>query len=72
MPLTYLEAGLLCDLKTLYSTLSNGYLLAFTMVFIYVLMPFSMRVGVCMLTYANVNVWLLKGMEVSKGMLLMR
>lgn len=64
VPLTYLEAGLLCDLKTLYSTLSNGYLLAFTMVFIYVLMPFSMRVGVCMLTYANVNVWLLKGMEV--------
>ncbi|XP_076232880.1 sodium/bile acid cotransporter 7 isoform X2 [Calliopsis andreniformis] len=63
VPLTYLEAGLLCDPKTLYSTLSNGYLLVFTMTFIYILMPFLMRVGVCLLTYANVNVWLLKGME---------
>lgn len=28
-------------------------------------MPFLMRLGVCLLTYANVNVWLLKGMEVN-------
>ncbi|PBC26376.1 Sodium/bile acid cotransporter [Apis cerana cerana] len=64
IPLTYLEAGLLCDPKTLYLTLSNGSLLIFTMTFIYILMPFLMRLGVCLLTYANVNVWLLKGMEV--------
>lgn len=65
IPLTYLEAGLLCDPKTLYLTLSNGSLLIFTMTFIYILMPFLMRLGVCLLTYANVNVWLLKGMEVN-------
>lgn len=64
IPLTYLEAGLLCDPKMLYLTLSNGSLLIFTMTFIYILMPFLMRLGVCLLTYANVNVWLLKGMEV--------
>lgn len=49
----------------LYLTLSNGSLLIFTMTFIYILMPFLMRLGVCLLTYANVNVWLLKGMEVN-------
>lgn len=64
VPLTYLEAGLICDPKTLYSTLTNSSLLVFTMIFIYILMPFVMRLGVCLLTYANVNVWLLKGMEV--------
>ncbi|XP_076377943.1 sodium/bile acid cotransporter 7 isoform X3 [Megalopta genalis] len=64
VPLTYLEAGLICDPKSLYLTLSNAPLLIFTMTFIYVLMPFLMRLGVCLLTYANVNVWLLKGMEV--------
>ncbi|XP_031370693.1 sodium/bile acid cotransporter 7-like isoform X2 [Apis dorsata] len=64
IPLTYLEAGLLCDPKMLYLTLSNGSLLIFTMTFIYILMPFLMRLGVCLLTYINVNVWLLKGMEV--------
>lgn len=64
VPLTYLEAGLVCNPKRLYTTLSNGYLLMFMMMFTYILMPFLMKVGTCMLAYANVNVWLLKGMEV--------
>ncbi|XP_076389710.1 sodium/bile acid cotransporter 7-B isoform X4 [Megachile rotundata] len=64
VPLTYLEAGLLCDPKSLYSTLNNGSLLVFTMIFIYILMPFLMKIGVYLLLYADVNIWLLKGMEV--------
>ncbi|XP_024884081.1 sodium/bile acid cotransporter 7-like [Temnothorax curvispinosus] len=65
VPLTYLEAGLLCDPKSLYSTLKNGYLLTFVMVFVYILMPSLARLGTYLLmTYAKVNVWLLKGMEV--------
>ncbi|XP_043249630.1 sodium/bile acid cotransporter 7-like [Colletes gigas] len=64
VPLTYLEAGLLCDPKSLYLTLSNYSLLIFTMIFIYVLMPSLMKLGVCFLTYADVNIWMLKGMEV--------
>lgn len=32
----------------------------------YILMPFLARVGTYLLTYAKVNVWLLKGMEVIK------
>ncbi|XP_019890132.1 sodium/bile acid cotransporter 7 isoform X2 [Ooceraea biroi] len=64
VPLTYLEAGLLCDPKSLYSTLRDGYLLAFVMTFVYILMPFLARIGTYLLTYAKVNVWLLKGIEV--------
>ncbi|XP_076619091.1 sodium/bile acid cotransporter 7 isoform X4 [Colletes latitarsis] len=64
VPLTYLEAGLLCDPKSLYLTLSNYSLLIFTMIFIYVLMPSLMKLGVCFLTYADVNIWMLKGMEI--------
>lgn len=64
VPLTYLEAGLLCDPKSLYSTLRDGYLLTFVMTFIYILMPSLARVGTYLLTYAKVNVWLLKGIEV--------
>jgi len=67
VPLTYLEAGLLCDPKSLYSTLKNGYLLTFVMVFVYILMPFLARIGTYLLSYAEVNVWLLKGMEVIKN-----
>lgn len=66
VPLTYLEAGLLCDPKSLYLTLSNYSLLIFTMIFMYILMPSLMKLGVCLLTYADVNIWLLKGMEVNK------
>lgn len=64
VPLTYLEAGLLCDPKSLYSTLRDGYLLTFVMVFVYILMPSLARIGTYLLTYAKVNVWLLKGIEV--------
>ncbi|XP_018398388.1 PREDICTED: sodium/bile acid cotransporter 7-like isoform X3 [Cyphomyrmex costatus] len=61
----YLEAGLSCDPKSLYSTLRDGYLLTFVMVFVYILMPFLVRIGTYLLmTYAKVNIWLLKGMEV--------
>lgn len=67
VPLTYLEAGLLCDPKSLYSTLRNGYLLTFVMFFVYILMPFLARIGTYLLTYAKVNIWLLKGMEVIKN-----
>ncbi|KYN00018.1 Sodium/bile acid cotransporter 7 [Cyphomyrmex costatus] len=65
VPLMYLEAGLSCDPKSLYSTLRDGYLLTFVMVFVYILMPFLVRIGTYLLmTYAKVNIWLLKGMEV--------
>ncbi|KAH0950712.1 hypothetical protein HN011_001865 [Eciton burchellii] len=64
VPLTYLEAGLLCDPKSLYSTLRDGYLLAFVMIFVYILMPFLARIGTYLLTFAKVNIWLLKGIEV--------
>ncbi|XP_018340299.1 PREDICTED: sodium/bile acid cotransporter 7-like isoform X2 [Trachymyrmex septentrionalis] len=65
VPSMYLEAGLLCDPKSLYSTLKDGYLLTFVMVFVYILMPFLARIGTYLLmTYAKVNIWLLKGMEV--------
>lgn len=68
VPLMYLEAGLLCDPKSLYSTLRDGYLLTFVMVFVYILMPFLARMGTYLLTYAKVNVWLLKGIEVIKNL----
>ncbi|XP_012060036.1 PREDICTED: sodium/bile acid cotransporter 7-like [Atta cephalotes] len=65
VPSMYLEAGLLCDPKSFYSTLKDGYLLTFVMVFVYILMPFLARIGTYLLmTYAKVNIWLLKGMEV--------
>ncbi|KAL0099308.1 hypothetical protein PUN28_020107 [Cardiocondyla obscurior] len=64
VPLMYLEAGLLCEPKSLYSTLRDGYLLTFVMVFVYILMPFLARIGTYLLAYAKVNVWLLKGIEV--------
>ncbi|XP_015588885.1 sodium/bile acid cotransporter 7 isoform X2 [Cephus cinctus] len=64
VPLTYLEAGLLCSPKSLYMAMSDGYLLIFVLSFIYILMPLLARVASCLLTYARVNVWLLKGMEV--------
>ena len=64
VPLTYLEAGLTCSPKSLYASLSDGYLLAFVMVYMYVLMPLIARIGSVFLTYARVNPWLLKGMEV--------
>ncbi|XP_011301848.1 sodium/bile acid cotransporter 7 isoform X2 [Fopius arisanus] len=64
VPLTYLEAGLICSPRSLYSAARNGYLLCFILAFIYVLMPLLARVGSCLLVFANVNTWLLKGMEV--------
>ncbi|XP_020299916.1 sodium/bile acid cotransporter 7-like [Pseudomyrmex gracilis] len=64
VPLIYLEAGLFCDIKSLYLTLRDGYLLTFVMTFTYILMPFLARIGTNLLRYANVNTWLLKGMEV--------
>ncbi|KAG7214028.1 hypothetical protein KM043_001397 [Ampulex compressa] len=64
VPLIYLEAGIRSNPKSLYSTLTNGYLLMFMMLFTYVLMPCVMKVGTCLLTYMTVNTWLLKGMEV--------
>lgn len=67
VPLTYLEAGLLCDPKSLYSTLRDGYLLTFVMVFVYILIPFLTRIATYLLTYAKVNIWLLKGIEVIKN-----
>lgn len=66
VPLIYLEAGLLCDPKSLYSTLTDGYLLTFVMAFMYILMPFFARITTYLLTYAKVNIWLLKGVEVIK------
>lgn len=64
MPLTYLEAGLLCTPQALYVALKNGYLLIFVMVFMYAVMPFLAKIGTWLLIYSKVNIWLLKGMEV--------
>ncbi|KAK0077938.1 hypothetical protein PV325_003261 [Microctonus aethiopoides] len=64
VPITYLEAGLICTPTSLYSAITDGYLLAFVMTFMYILMPLLARVSSCLLIYANVNMWLLKGMEV--------
>ena len=64
MPLTYFEAGLSCNPKALYSTLTDGYLLIFLILFMYILMPVFARISSCILTYVEVNIWLLKGMEV--------
>lgn len=66
VPLTYLEAGLSFSPSSLYEALSNGYLQIFVICFVYILMPLMIRVGTCLLTYAGVNIWLLKGMEVIK------
>ncbi|KAK2575459.1 hypothetical protein KPH14_011191 [Odynerus spinipes] len=64
VPLTYLEAGLLCTPQSLYMALKNGYLLIFVMVFMYAVMPFLAKIGTWLLVHSNVNIWLLKGMEV--------
>ncbi|XP_034934617.1 sodium/bile acid cotransporter 7-like [Chelonus insularis] len=64
VPITYFEAGLICSPKALYSVLCDGYLIAFVMAFMYILMPLLARVASCLLIYVNVNIWLLKGMEI--------
>ncbi|XP_063973190.1 sodium/bile acid cotransporter 7-like [Diachasmimorpha longicaudata] len=64
VPLTYLEAGLICSPRSLYLAVKDGYLLCFVLAFMYILMPLFARVGSCLLVFANVNTWLLKGMEV--------
>lgn len=65
MPLTYLEAGLLCTPHSLYMALKNGYLILFVMVFMYGVMPFLAKLGTYLLIHSKVNIWLLKGMEVN-------
>ncbi|XP_033221711.1 sodium/bile acid cotransporter 7-like [Belonocnema kinseyi] len=64
VPLTYFEAGLSCSPKALYSSLTDGYLLIYLILFMYLLMPLLARISSCILTYVQVNIWLLKGMEV--------
>ncbi|KAF7393359.1 hypothetical protein HZH68_010178 [Vespula germanica] len=64
VPLTYLEAGLLCTPHSLYMALKNGYLILFVMIFIYGVMPFLAKLGTYLLIHSKVNIWLLKGIEV--------
>jgi hypothetical protein len=66
VPLIYLEAGICCHHKDLLSVISDGYLLLFLMLFIYVLVPALAAVGCYFLSNTGLNVRLLKGIEVMK------
>lgn len=65
IPLTYLEAGLCCSATQFMNSFTNCYVLCFTIFFMYILTPLSAKFVTFLLSYFNINIWLLKGMEVN-------
>lgn len=64
VPILYLEAGLSCSHKALFSVLRDGYLISFMMFFIYMLIPALAKIATYCLGNAGVNIRLLNGIEV--------